>query len=230
MLPSNRVRGRRPRLVIRSSRDVDVPSRATEISMGVISDTSSRIVRSPVTQTLDPPSMSLPLLSATRRIFTEVISSPRTPHTREEHTMRVMLSKIDGIWYGSKARVESTSWSAQRSSWVTHIVGVEGGRMRSSMMEQGGNMSVGGCSGGGRIRAWSLIVGLVGMVTSGRVSPNVIAGEDAQGTSSAGVIIGDTKVEIDGVSERCRARGVSGTWRQGAEPAVRSKPGHSSSV
>jgi hypothetical protein len=31
------------------------------------------------------------------------------------------------------------------------------------------------------------------------VSPNVIAGEDAQGTSSTGVIIGDTKVEIDGL-------------------------------
>ena len=55
---------------------------------------------------------------------------------------------------------------------------------------------------GGRIRAWSLIGGLVGAVTSGRVLPNVIAGEDAQGTSSAGVIIGDTKVEIDGVGER----------------------------
>ena len=42
----------------------------------------------------------------------------------------------------------------------------------------------------------------MGAVTSGRVLPNVIAGEDAQGTSSAGVIIGDTKVEIDGVGER----------------------------
>ncbi len=202
MLPSDSVRGRRPRLVIRSSRDVDVPSRATEISMGVISDTSSRIMRLPVTQMLDPPSMSLQLLSATHRIFMEVISSPRTPHSREEHTTRVMLSKIDGIWYGSKARVESTSWSAQRSSCVTHIIGLEGGRMRSSMMEQGGNMSVGGGSSGGRIRAWSLIVGSVGAVTSGRVLPNVIAGEDAQGNSSAGVIIGDTKVKIEGVRER----------------------------
>ena len=199
--------------MIRSSRDVYLPSSATEISMGVISDTSSRIVRSPVTQTLDPPSMSLPLLLATRRIFTEVISLPRTPHTRKEHTTWVMLSKIDGIWYGSKARVELTSWSARRSSWVAHIVGVVGGRIRSSMMEQGGNMSVGGGSGGGRIRAWSLIVGSVGAVTSGRVSSNFIAGEDAQGTSSVGVIIGDTKVEIDGGRERGRSRGVSGTWR-----------------
>ncbi len=77
----------------------------------------------------------------------------------------------------------------------------------------GGNMSVGGGSGGGRIRAWSLIVGSVGAVTSGRVSSNFIAGEDAQGTSSVGVIIGDTKVEIDGGRERGRSRGVSGTWR-----------------
>ena len=95
--------------MIRSSRDVDVPSRDSEISMGVISDTSSRIVRSPVMQTLDPLSMILPLLSATCRIFTEVISLPQTPHMREEHTTRVKLSKIDGVWYGSKARVESTS-------------------------------------------------------------------------------------------------------------------------
>jgi len=149
-------------------------------------------------QTLDPPSMSLPLLLATRRIFTEVISSPQTPLTREEHATRVTLSKIDGIWYGNKVRVEPTSWSARRSSWVAHIVGAEGGRMRSSMMEQGGNMSVGGGSGGGRIRAWSLILDSVGAVTSGRVSPNFIAGENAQGTSSAGVIIGDTKVRSEG--------------------------------
>ena len=102
--------------MIRSSREVDLPSSATEISMAVISDTSSRIVRSPVSQTLDPPSMSLPLVLETGKIFTEVMLSPRTPHTREEHTTRVTLSKIDGIWYGSKARVESTSWSARRSS------------------------------------------------------------------------------------------------------------------
>jgi len=83
-----------------------------------------------------------------------------------------------------------------------HIIGVEGDRMRSSMMEQGENMSVGGGSGGGRIQAWSLIVGLVCAVTSGRVSANVITGEDVQSTSSAGVIIGDTKLDIDRVRER----------------------------
>jgi hypothetical protein len=85
--------------------------------------------------------------------------------------------------------------------------------MRSSMMEQGGNMSVGGGSGGGKTRAWSLIVGSVGAVTSGRVLSNFITGEEAQGTSSEGVIIGDTKVEIDGGRERGGVRGVSGTWR-----------------
>ncbi len=85
--------------------------------------------------------------------------------------------------------------------------------MRSSMREQGGNMTVGGGSGEGRTRAWSLIVGSVGAVTSGRVSSNFITGEEAQGTASEGVIIGDTKVEIDGGREMRRARGVSGTWR-----------------
>jgi hypothetical protein len=43
-----------------------------------------------------------------------------------------------------------------------------------------------------------LQLGSVGMVTSGRVSSNFITGEEAQGTFSEGVIIGDTKVEIDG--------------------------------
>ncbi len=84
--------------MMRSSGEVDHPSSATEISMGSISETSRRIVILPVTQTLDPPSMSLPLVSATRKIVTEVMSSPRTPHMREEHTTRVTLSKIDGIW------------------------------------------------------------------------------------------------------------------------------------
>ena len=210
MLPSERVRGKRPRLVIRSSREADLPSSATEMSMGVISETSSRIVRSPVMQTLEPPSISLPLQSEMRRIFTEVVSSPRMPHTRKEHTTQVTLSYIDGIWYG-RARVESMSWSVQRFCWVMHIVGFEGARMRSSMKEQGGNMSVGGGSGGGRARAWLLIVGSVGAVISGRVSLNFIAVEDAQGTSSVRVIIGDTKVEIDGVRERGRSKGVSGT-------------------
>jgi hypothetical protein len=41
------------------------------------------------------------------------------------------------------------------------------------------------------------MVGSVGAGTSGRVSSNFITEEDAQGTSSEGVIIGDTKVEID---------------------------------
>jgi hypothetical protein len=85
--------------------------------------------------------------------------------------------------------------------------------MKSSMMEQGGNMSVGGGSGGGRTRAWSIIVGSVGAGTSGRVSSNFITGEEAQGTSSEGVIIGDAKVEIDGGRRMGRVRGVSGTWR-----------------
>ena len=91
-----------------------------------------------------------------------------------------------------------------------HIAGVEGGRMRLSIMEQGGNMSVGGGgSGGGSTRAWSRIVGSVGVGTSGRVSSNFITGEGAQGTSSGGVIIGDIKVEIDGGRERGRVRGVA---------------------
>ena len=102
------------------------------------------------------------------------------------------------------------SWSVRRSSWVTHIAGVEGGRMRLSIMEQGGNMSVGGGgSGGGSTRAWSRIVGSVGMGTSGRVSSNFITGEGVQGTSSEGVIIGDIKEEIDRGSERGRVRGVA---------------------
>ena len=216
--------------MIRSSRDVDVPSSATEMSMGLISETSSRIVRSPVTQTLEPPSISLPLQSEMRRIFTEVLSSPRIPHTREEHTTRVTLSNIDGIWYGKRARVESSSWLARRFSWVMHIVGLEGARMRSSMKEQGGNMSVGGGSGEGRARAWLLIVGLVGAVISGRVSPNFISVEDAQGTSSVRVIIGDTKVEIDRVTERGRSKGVSGMQRPAPGPSCRSVSGHSSAV
>ena len=66
--------------------------------------------------------------------------------------------------------------------------------MRLSMIEQGGNMSIGGGgSGGGSTRAWSFIVGAVGAGTSGRVSSNFIAEEGAQGTSSEGVIIGGTK-------------------------------------
>ena len=74
------------------------------------------------------------------------------------------------------------------------------------MSEQGGNMSIGGGgSGGGSTRSWSFIVGSVGAGTSGRVSSNCITKEDAQGTASEGVIIGDTKLEIDGGSE-----GVSG--------------------
>jgi hypothetical protein len=48
----------------------------------------------------------------------------------------------------------------------------------------------------------------VGAVIAGRVSPNFIAVEDAQGTSSGRVIIGDTKVEIDGVRERKVKRSV----------------------
>ena len=75
-------------------------------------------------------------------------------------------------------------------------------------------MSIGGGgSGGGSTRAWSIIVGSVGAGTSGGVSSNFITDEDVQGTSSEGVIIGDTKVEIDGGRERGRVRGVSGTWR-----------------
>jgi hypothetical protein len=86
--------------------------------------------------------------------------------------------------------------------------------MRLSIMEQGGNMSVGGGgSGGGSTRAWSIIVGLVGAGTSERVSSNFITGEGAQGTSPEGVIIGDTKVEIDGGRERGRVRGVAESLR-----------------
>jgi hypothetical protein len=91
--------------------------------------------------------------------------------------------------------------------------------MRSSMREQGGNMSVGGGSGGGRARAWSSIIGSVGAVISGRVLPNFIAVEAAQGTSSVRVIIRDTKVEIDGVRERGRSKGVSGTRRPAPGPS-----------
>ena len=73
-------------------------------------------------------------------------------------------------------------------------------------------MSIGGGgSGGGSNRAWSVMVGSVGAGTSGRVSSNFITEEDAQGTSSEGVIIGDTKVEIDGGSERGNEGG--GSWR-----------------
>ena len=80
------------------------------------------------------------------------------------------------------------------------------------MMEQGGNISVGGGgSGGGSTRAWSIIVGSVGAGTSGRVLSNFITDEDAQGTSSEGVIIGDIKLEIDGGCER--VRGGAGSWR-----------------
>ena len=197
--------------------------------MGVISETSSRIVRSPVTQTLEPPSISFPLPSETRRIFTEVVSSPRIPHTREEHTTRVTLSNMEGIWNGRSARVESSSWSARRFSWVMQIVGLSGVRMWSSMREQGGNMTVGGGSGGGRARAWASIGGSVGAGISGRVSPNFIAVEAAQGTSSGRVIIGDTKVEIDGVGERGRAKGVSGARGSAPRPLCRSS-GHSSAV
>ena len=103
--------------------------------------------------------------------------------------------------------------------------------MRLSMIEQGGNMSIGGGgSGGGSTRAWSFIVGAVGAGTSGRVSSNFIAEEDAQGTSSVRVIIGDTMVEIDGVRERGRSIGVSGTWRPAPGPSCRSMSGHSSAV
>jgi hypothetical protein len=42
---------------------------------------------------------------------------------------------------------------------------------------------------------------------------NFITGEEAQGTSSEGVIIRDTKVEIDGGRERGRVRGVAGRLR-----------------
>jgi hypothetical protein len=80
------------------------------------------------------------------------------------------------------------------------------------MSEQGGNMSKGGGgSGGGSTRAWTFIVGSVGAGTSGRVSSNFITEEDAQGTSSEGVIIGDTGLEIDGGSER--VSGGAGSWR-----------------
>ena len=80
------------------------------------------------------------------------------------------------------------------------------------MIEQGGNMSIGGGgSGGGSTRAWSIIVGSVGAGTSGGVSSNFITDEDAQGTSSEGVIIGDTKLEIDGGCGR--VRGGAGSWR-----------------
>ena len=89
------------------------------------------------------------------------------------------------------------------------------------MMEQGGNMSMcGGGSGGGSTRAWSSIGGTVGLVTSGGVSSNFIADEDAQGTSSEGVIIGNTKLEIDGGGDK--VRGGAGSWRSVAS--------HSSSV
>ena len=81
------------------------------------------------------------------------------------------------------------------------------------MMEQGGNMSIGGGgSGGGSTRAWSIIVDSVGAGTSGRVSSNFITDEDAQGTSSEGVIIGDTKLEIDGGWERVRGGAGSRRW------------------
>jgi len=191
--------------------------------MGLISETSSRIVRSPVMQMLEPPLISLPLQSEMRRIFTEVLSSPRIPHTHEEHTTRVTLSNLEGIWYSRRMRVESMSW-------VMHIVGLEGAHMKSSMKEQGGNMSVGGGSSGGRARAWSLIVGSVGAVVSGRVSPNFITVEDAQCTSSMRVIIEDAKVEIDGVRERGRSKEVSGTRRPAPRPSCRSMSGHSSAV
>ena len=73
-------------------------------------------------------------------------------------------------------------------------------------------MSIGGGgSGGGSTRAWSFIVGSVGVGTSGRVSSNFITEEDAQGTSSEGVIIGDTKLEIDVGTER--VSGGAGSWR-----------------
>jgi hypothetical protein len=70
----------------------------------------------------------------------------------------------------------------------------------------------GGGSGGGSTRAWSIIVGSVGAGTSGRVSSNFITDEDAQGTSSEGVIIGDTKLEIDGGWERVRGGAGSRRW------------------
>lgn len=74
--------------------DDGTPSSATEMAMGVMSLTSKRAWRLPVTHTLEPPSMRVLIVSELQRIVIEDVSSPLIPHTRGVQRTWVTLSII----------------------------------------------------------------------------------------------------------------------------------------
>ena len=74
--------------------DEGTPSRATKMAIGVMLLMSKRAWRLPVTQTLEPPLMSVVVVLEPRIIVIEVVSSPVTPHTHGVQTTCVTLSMI----------------------------------------------------------------------------------------------------------------------------------------
>ena len=66
-------------MVILPSKEEDVPSKAIEMLMAVISSTLKSFDRSPIAQILDLPSINLPPPSATRMILRADLSLPQIP-------------------------------------------------------------------------------------------------------------------------------------------------------
>ncbi len=107
---------------------------------------------SPVTHMFEPPSTRCPVVLefVTCISLTEDLSSSRRPQTRGEQTTCVTLSRMEGSSGSSDAMV-AISWSSRRLILVVTEVG-EGGLMKLSMREHGGNVgseAEGGGSAGG---------------------------------------------------------------------------------
>ena len=135
-----------------SSREDGDPSMAIEMVMGAMSTTSRRQPMSPVTQTLDPPSIKrLGWLVVGLTVMEDQVSSLR-PQTLGAHMTWVTLSGT--LVKGEMSVAEGASSAVQRRSVMT-VVG-ESRRLRCSSRHPGGQASgmfvssvVGGGSGGG---------------------------------------------------------------------------------
>jgi hypothetical protein len=133
---------------------------ATEIVIGLMSMTSSRLLRLPVMHTLDPPSIICVVLLDFVCIVIEGKLSLCKPQMRGEHTTWVTLSVMVGR-SGSPACVELglfklRLWSARR---LTETVVGDADRVNASMRQPGGHglMTGGGGSGGGGVTAGSKV-------------------------------------------------------------------------
>jgi hypothetical protein len=146
---------------MQSSYEAGLPSSAMELVMGWMSVTSRRLLRSPVTQTLEPPSIMRGDDWVPSRSRMEERRSDWTPQTLGEQTICVTLSIVEGM-SGSVARREAAVSSDRRS--IATEVGDRGrwiasrrqpggqGILANSEQESFGEHSGGGSGGGGRGR------------------------------------------------------------------------------